>query len=1212
MRSSRFWVWFYRLNITAFLILGLHLSSVSISSVSLAASPPQASLAKTSSLGTSLLQSELQNNGEETAYTLHPLAESAQEGSNVGQSYLGLNPAQALRILFSPEGPDVSAQPSGELAWHVGLQLEEYSRQGDTGARVAATLAAASAQAIDNRMQYEYGPLSEWYINEAKGLKHGFTLNQPPSATTEASLLQLRMKVDGSLTPRLSSDGNAIDFLTESGAALLRYDTLYVFDANQRTLPASFSVVDSHTDSGIEHSIVIQVDDHNAVYPITVDPVLTSYLVKQTISDAAPDDFAGYDVNVSQGIAIVGVYGDDNELGVNAGSVYLYAKDEGGSKKWGQRARLVASDGAAGDEFGKDVYVTFGVTVTVGAPGNDEKGDNAGAAYLYAHDQGGINAWGQLVKLTADDGAAGDRFGSAVSLQQHTAVIGAPGSDSGDRPGAVYVYDPTSLDDPTDWSLTKKLVSPDGAVGDRFGAAVVNSGNYIIVGAPGDDEKGTDAGAIYIFERNLGGANQWGLLHKRMAPDGSAGDLFGTSINFSADRVIVGAPGNDEKGNDAGAAYIFERNLGAADQWNARPKIMAPDGAAGDQFGRAVGIGGNIASIGAPFDDDNGENSGSAYLVYFRISSGQEGWDQAVKIIASDGASNDQFGFSADQRSGHIVIGAPKASNTGAIYFYDTPFVLGTMQISTDVEPNDPGTNFEYSIEGLLTHSESIAGDTQTAPMLLFPGTYTITESAGVNTDLSQYSTTWSCTINGDVGPSGNGSTLKVFVGALENVACKFTHVSPGSITIVREAKPDDGTAFNFTDNIAAPNSFTLDSTTPKTFSNVAPGSYSVTETVPEDWRLTGINCVDEDGGTVVNGTTALIDLDANEAVICTFINKAKDGITVVKSADVNIATVGQTITYTYTVINDSQDDLDNVVAMDDKLGSVTLGKTTLVPNEQTTGTLQYTVKSTDLPGPLTNVVLVSGTPPTGPKVTDSASLSINLVGTPAITLTVKADREVATVEDSITYSYRITNTGETPLSDVNAVDQRLGQVPLVDNSLQPGESTSGTLLYSVVEEDLPGPLVDVTTVTGKPPVGPEVEASTSVSVALVLNAGIEVSVQASKATARVGDSIVYTYQVTNSGEATLSDVTATDNRLGSVTLASSSLAPGASTTGTLTYTVLEGDLPGPLTNTVSVTGMPTVGAAVVSQATVSVQLTTSPPTDPDQEQVLNLPLISR
>ena len=94
---------------------------------------------------------------------------------------------------------------------------------------------------------------------------------------------------------------------------------------------------------------------------------------------------------------------------------------------------------------------------------------------------------------------------------------------------------------------------------------------------------------------------------KITAADGAAGDLFGESVSISGDYAIVGAKGDD----GTGSAYVFKRT---GTSWAQEAKLLASDGAAGDLFGWSVSISGDYAVVGAFGDDDNGTNSGSAYV----------------------------------------------------------------------------------------------------------------------------------------------------------------------------------------------------------------------------------------------------------------------------------------------------------------------------------------------------------------------------------------------------------------------------------------------------------------------------------------------------------------------------------------------------------------------------------------------------------------------
>lgn len=1011
------------------------------------------------------------------AYLLQPLAAAAQTDPHAAPSYLGLNPAQDLQMVFAPQRVDVRAAAAGDQPWQLGLQVAGWGR----GEAAATAVTAAVVNA--NRIDYQHDAFSEWYVNTAQGLKHGFTIEVAPLGAPATAPLRVEMRVDGTLSAQISADGQSINFVTATGAALLRYDGLVVFDAQQRPLPAHFV-----TAAG---GFAIQIDDRGAVYPLTVDPLLTSYVTKHLAPAGAADDHFGYEVNISSATAIVGVPGS-NTRGADAGAAHIYRRAQPDAGQWLSVAELVPTDGAAGDQFGYDVYITAGVVGTVGAPGAN---GGVGAAYLFERDHTGPAAWGQLTKLTPNDGAAGDRFGAAVSTQGNTAAIGAPNAVvSGTTGGAVYLFLQPDPNDHTTWTQVKKLVAPEVNAGDRFGAAVVVSVDIIAVGAPGDDDacpnnSDCNTGAVYIFERNLGGPGQWGLMSKRVAADATPGAELGTSINFSEGRVIAGAPGDSQKGAGAGAAYVFDRNLYSIDSWSLRTKIVAPDGAPGDRLGSSVGIGGNIAIVGAPGDDDNGADSGSAYLAYFRLENKVPGLEQTVKILAPDGKAGDGFGRSVDQRSAEIVIGAPDAddpaSNAGAIYFYHTPLTMGTLQLVNNVEPNAANTNWNFTVAGNYSHADSLAGDGETTPVVLAPGTYTITQSAGANTNLSNYLSTYSCTVGGNPGPTGTGTSIVLTIASQANVRCTFTHLQPGTISIKKTTQSGEGTGFSFTDDIAAPNNFTLDAGGEKTFSGVEPGVYTVEESLGPDWRLTGVSCVDPDSGSVNTGAKALIDLDAGEAIACTFVNKAKTGISVVLTAAPTLAKVGDKITYTYRIINDSAVSLANVTATDSRLGPVTLSKTTLVPGEEITATRTYTVVAGDLPGPLDNTVTVSGTPGAGDPETDSTSVSVNLEGTPGLQLAITSNVKTAGVQGKINFTYRVTNTGSALLTNVRVVDTRLGEVNLVDTSLEPGESTTGGLTYEVVEADMPGPLTITAQAVGKSPAGVEVTADASATIAL-------------------------------------------------------------------------------------------------------------------------------
>ena len=172
-----------------------------------------------------------------------------------------------------------------------------------------------------------------------------------------------------------------------------------------------------------------------------------------------------------------------------------------------------------------------------------------------------------------------------------------------------------------------------------------------MVGAFIDDgAAGIDQGSAYVFVRSGG---VWSQQQKLEASDAAADDRFGFSVAISGETVVVGAPGDDgAAGIDQGSAYVFVRSGGV---WSQQQKLLASDAAADDDFGSSVAISGETVVVGAPWDDDaTGFYQGSAYV--FVRSGGV--WSQQQKLLASDAAGGDAFGFSVAISGETVVVGA--------------------------------------------------------------------------------------------------------------------------------------------------------------------------------------------------------------------------------------------------------------------------------------------------------------------------------------------------------------------------------------------------------------------------------------------------------------------------------------------------------------------------------------------------------------------------
>lgn len=430
----------------------------------------------------------------------------------------------------------------------------------------------------------------------------------------------------------------------------------------------------------------------------------------------ATSDTFGQSVGLSGDVMIVGVNGDD-DLGSNSGSAYIYRYN---GLSWGQPVKLTASDGAANDQFGYAVAVS-GQTVVVGAV-ND---DGTGSAYVFRFDG---SQWNEEAKLVASDAASGDNFGYQVGIDGDVVIVGAwLDDDAGSGSGAAYVY----RFDGSDWQPEAKLTALDAAAGDGFGEFVSISGNAAIIGAPFNDDFGSNSGSAYIFRFN---GSSWVQEAKFAGAGTGPNDRFGDAVAISGDAVAVAAPFDDDFGSNAGAVYMF-RYDGMA--WNAKGKLTASDAAAEDLFGFHVSMCGDVLAVGARNDDDMGTDSGSAYIFRYDGTT----WDEDVKLVASDGTAFDYGGY-AVAVCGNAVVSAPfddiGATNTGSVYFYqlvvdsDGDGLSDEDELVYETDPYDPDTDDD----GFLDSTEVMMAEGTGCPSPINPDSDGDTILDGAEADL--------------------------------------------------------------------------------------------------------------------------------------------------------------------------------------------------------------------------------------------------------------------------------------------------------------------------------------------------------------------------------------------------------------------------------------------------------------------------------------------
>jgi len=174
-----------------------------------------------------------------------------------------------------------------------------------------------------------------------------------------------------------------------------------------------------------------------------------------------------------------------------------------------------------------------------------------------------------------------------------------------------------------------------------------------------------------------------------LASDGAALDYFGYPVSVDGDVAIVGAFGDDDNGTDSGSAYVYRFN---GTDWIEEAKLLASDGQDGDRFGFSAVIDGDAAIIGAYRDDDKGMDSGSAYVYLYNGTN----WVEETKLLASDGANDDWFGVSVCIDGDTAIVGACRDDDNGIhsgsayVYHYNGMNWVETKLLASD------GSSFDW------------------------------------------------------------------------------------------------------------------------------------------------------------------------------------------------------------------------------------------------------------------------------------------------------------------------------------------------------------------------------------------------------------------------------------------------------------------------------------------------------------------------------------
>ena len=489
-------------------------------------------------------------------------------------------------------------------------------------------------------------------------------------------------------------------------------------------------------------------------------PLALESVGQQAVLNGGLSDDFGISVAVSGDTAVVGAYRDTSFTG----AVYVFTRS---GATWSQQQKITRAGGAVNDYFGSSVAIS-GNTVVVGAHGVNS---SAGAAYVFTRSG---TTWTQQQALTSGDAGA-LQFGSSVAVSGDSAVVGAPSANS--NAGAAYVFTRSG----TTWTHQQRLVASDGAAGYYFGTVAID-GDTAVVGAFGHN-------ATYVFTRS---GTVWTQQQKLTASDAAVGDDFGYSVGVSADTAVIGNEGHN---SGEGSAYVFTRS---GTTWTQQKELTAADGAAGDNFGDAVGVSGNSAVIGARLHD---AGNGAAYLF---TRSGTT-WGLPQEVTDTAGASRRHFGWSAAVDGTTTLVGAlGRNASSGAAYVFvpaeTTPPVV-TISLDSPNGGTPDGQNGWFvtaPVTGTVTANGDEPGGTDIVAMTCTravngasPQSLGLTNRQGIGTatiatgDFSlaaEGTTVVSCTAKDQAGNTSQPKTATVTVDSrAPSITASVTPASPAS-----------------------------------------------------------------------------------------------------------------------------------------------------------------------------------------------------------------------------------------------------------------------------------------------------------------------------------------------------------------------------------------------------------------------------------------------
>ncbi len=374
-------------------------------------------------------------------------------------------------------------------------------------------------------------------------------------------------------------------------------------------------------------------------------------------------DWFGWSMDVDGSYMAVGApY--DNQGASNSGAVYIYERTKSG---WQQAAGLKAAQPQAGAQFGYSVAIR-GDLLIVGANLEDHEHTDwrqvrrdAGAVYIFNRTG---REWKQTARIVSSKAKDMDQFGFTVDIQNETAVVGVPiyceTSDWGDQVhGAVCIFQRVD----GKWQESDFVqLAREKKQGDQFGRTVAIHGDTLFV--TGHDDF---VGVIHVYEKIQ---NKWTYRYKLRPQELTNQCNFGTSLAVCSDMLVANAWLDDQKGLDAGCVFVFEfkkdeknpDDPNSRGMWKQTEILTAGDAKAGDAFGKSVALAGGTILVGAPYADIEQSDSAGAVYVFEKKDGG---FKQVRKIVESKPQRGARLGSSVCVSGSDYLSGAMHSDARG-------------------------------------------------------------------------------------------------------------------------------------------------------------------------------------------------------------------------------------------------------------------------------------------------------------------------------------------------------------------------------------------------------------------------------------------------------------------------------------------------------------------------------------------------------------------